>query len=573
MPEKCTADRVSLRPFASIGSRLVLLNPDCDGGEEEGVSRSFAFILVFGSSTLVGPLGIHAQTKACGDLTKATLSGAVIDHAEVVAAGSPAMSPNPAMPPLPANWRLPAYCQVQGSIDSRTGADGAKYAIRFELRLPDPWNGKFLFQGGGGLDGVVQPAMGLVSFAAPPALARGYAVVSTDSGHEGASNSVFGHEQQARLDYAYNAIGEVARVAKAILVAYYGKNEEHSYFAGCSNGGREAMIAVQRYPLEFDGAIAGDPGFNLSHAAIGEAWDTESFAAAAPRADDGRPILSKAFSQSDLDLVRKAVLDQCDGLDGLKDGEINNVKACKFDPGDLACSGAKSADCLTKEQVEALRRSFGGARDSSGRQLYASWPYDTGIADMGWRMWKIGTSPTSTANAINSTLGSLSLKDYFVHPYLADLDLAHIDFDKIADEVEETHAINDATSTDLGTFAGRGGRLILYEGVSDPVFSADDIIDYYDRFSKDGGGTEKAQAIARLFLIPGMTHCGGGPATDQFDALDALEQWVEGGKPPASIVASGRAFPNRTRPLCPYPKYASYKGSGDPEDATSFDCK
>jgi hypothetical protein len=170
------------------------------------------------------------------------------------------------------------------------------------------------------------------------------------------------------------------------------------------------------------------------------------------------------------------------------------------------------------------------------------------------------------------TLGAASLKDYFVHPYIPDLDPMHIDFDKISGQVESTHQINDAVSTDLSTFAGRGGRLIIYEGGSDPVFSANDIINYYKQFAIDSGGIDNAQSKARLFLIPGMSHCQGGPATDQFDPLDSLEKWVEEGKAPASITASGRAFPNRTRPLCPYPEYASYKGSGDPENAASFVC-
>ena len=372
------------------------------------------------------------------------------------------------------------------------------------------------------------------------------------------------------FDFAYAAIGDVSRVAKAILSTYYSKAEDHSYFVGCSNGGREAMIAVQRYPLEFDDGIAGDPGFNLAHVVIGEAWDTETFASIAPRGEGGQPILSKAFSQPDLDLVRDAVLNQCDALDGLKDGEINNVEACKFDPETLVCRPDHSSQCLQREQVDALKRLFQGARDSSGKQLYASWPYDAGISDMGWRVWKLGTA---TIPAVNSTLGAGALKEYFVHPYIPDLDLAHIDFDKITSEVEETHVIDDPISTDLGTFARRGGRLVIFQGVSDPVFSANDIMDYYRRFSEASGGIEKAASIARLFLIPGMVHCAGGPSTDQFDPLDSLEQWVDKGNAPQSIPASGHAFPGRTRPLCPFPQYASYKGSRDPEKVENFVCK
>lgn len=332
-------------------------------------------------------------------------------------------------------------------------------------------------------------------------------------------------------------------------------------------------MAVQRTPLEFDGAIAGNPGFRLTHAAVGEAWDTQTYSAIAPKDAEGNPILSKAFSDADLKLVAEAVLARCDALDGLKDGEIDNFSACKFDPAELECKGAKTDRCLSREQVAALHKSFGGAHDSHGNALYSSWPYDAGIGDMGWRMWKLGTSETAKANALNATLGAGSLTDYFVHPSVQGLTPMNLDFDKAAEQVDATARINDAIDTDLSTFAGRGGKLILYEGLSDPVFSADDILDYYRRFERDNGGPEKARETARLFLVPGMTHCGGGPSTDQFDALQALENWVEKGQAPLSMMARGQAFPKRTRPLCPYPEYASYNGSGDPEDGKNFTCK
>ena len=535
------------------------------------MSRS---VLLFGSALLLGALSfgphLDAQSRSCTALEKFAASGTTIERAEDVPAGSAAATMRQA-PPFLANLQIPAFCEVRGIIHARRGADGASYAINFELRLPASWNGKFLFQGGGGLDGVVQPAIGFAG-AGPPALARGYAVVSTDGGHQGATNTAFGREQQARLDYAYAAIGTVTQVAKAMMVAYYGKPEQHSYFVGCSNGGREAMIAVQRYPLDFDGAVAGDPGFDLSHAAIGEAWDSEAFLSIAPHGADGQPILSEAFSNADLKLVSDAVLNKCDRLDGLADGEVNNIRACKFDPAVLTCHGAKTAACLSRKQVDVLQRVFNGAHDSAGHPIYASWPYDAGIAGPDWRNWKLGTSSTSASNAVNATMGSGALKDYFVHPYIAGLDPLHVDFDTISGQVQATHAINDAVSTDLGTFAARGGRLVIYEGQSDPVFSANDLIAYYDRFAQDSGGMQKAQSVARLFLVPGMNHCQGGPSTDRFDSLTALEQWVEKDQAPASISASGKAFPGRTRPLCPYPAYAAYKGSGDPQEASSFSC-
>ncbi len=525
----------------------------------------FAFILAALLCTL------HARASQCSDLQNIALPATIISSAELIPAG--AQISMPMMPGPKPDWNLPEHCKVEGIIHKRVGADNQNYGIQFELRLPTHWNGKFFFQGGGGLDGVVRPAIGMSTNGATPALARGYAVVSTDAGHEGIANSIFGKEQQARLDYAYNAIGEVTRVAKQLLTHFYGDPAKHSYFVGCSNGGRQAMMAAQRFPLEFDGIVAGDPGFRLSHAAIAEAWDTESFNSVAPTDDAGHPILSEAFSQDDLDLVSKAVLDQCDALDGIKDGEINNIAACKFTPQSLLCKPGQSTKCLPQKKIDALKRSFGGARTSTGAALYSSWPYDAGIASEGWRMWKLGNSKTAQPNALNAILGGASLRDYFVHPFIPNLDQANVDYDKIAAQVEQTHEINDPTSTDYSTFAARGGKVIFYQGISDPVFSANDLIQYYDRFVLDAGGLEKAQTEARLFLIPGMTHCGMGPATDQFDALAALENWVEKDQAPTRILARGQAFPNRTRPLCPYPQYASYKGSGNPEDAVNFECK
>ena len=516
---------------------------------------------------------IKTSAQDCAGLKSLALDQAKIESANAVPAGSTVSLPM-GMPGMKLG-PLPAFCKVTGVIRDRAGADGKRYGIRFELRLPASaaWNGKFLFQGGGGMDGTLSPAIGMSGPGMPTALDRGYVVVSDDGGHQGAMDSSFGREQQARLDFAFESTPETARVARQLISAYYGKSPSHSYFVGCSNGGREAMMDIQRNPLDFDGAIAGDPGFRLSRAAIAEAWDTQSFLTAAPKDPTGKPILSKSFSNADLKLVADAVLAKCDALDGLKDGEINNIAACKFSPAELMCKGAKNSDCLSPAQVKALEASFGGAHDSKGARLYSGWPYDAGIGDMGWRMWKLGTSESATPNSLNSTLGAMSLRDYFVHPYIQDLTSLNLDFDRAAAQTDQTARINDAVSTDLSTFAGRSGKLIIYEGISDPVFSADDIIDYYGQLERDSGGAEKAASFARLFLIPGMTHCGGGPSTDQFDALTALENWVEKGQPPQSIVAKGAAFPGRTRPLCPYPQYAQYNGSGDSQDAANFTCR
>ena len=230
--------------------------------------------------------------------------------------------------------------------------------------------------------------------------------------------------------------------------------------------------------LLFDGVVAGDPGFRLSRAAIGEAWDTSDYNDIAPKDAQGHPLLANALSAGDLTLLSKAVLEQCDALDGLKDGEINNAAACKFDPAVLECKGGKTGKCLSAAQVGALKRSFDGARDSKGNQLYAGWPYDAGLGDMGWRMWKLGNSETGWSNAVNVLMGLHALQDYFVSPAVNGFEPLHTDFDRIAGQVEETRQINDADSTDMTAFSSHGGRMLIYQGMSDPVFSASDIVDY-----------------------------------------------------------------------------------------------
>ena len=263
--------------------------------------------------------------------------------------------------------------------------------------MPGDWNGKLLFQGGGGLDGFVAPALGAISIrtsTATPALMRGYAVVTTDSGHP-TPTPEFGLEQQARLDYAYQAIGKVASVSKQLVFAAYKKAPAHSYFMGCSNGGRSALMAAQRYPLEFDGVIAANPGFRLSRAAIAEQWDNRQLIKIAPKNAAGDKIFANALTQEDLDKLSKAVLDKCDALDRLKDGIIGAWERCKFDPSGLD---------LAKEKISAIKAIFEGAKNSKGEQIYSGWFYDAGVNQPGWRMWKLGDSQTAEPNARNIVL-------------------------------------------------------------------------------------------------------------------------------------------------------------------------
>jgi feruloyl esterase len=485
---------------------------------------------------------------------------------ETVAAGT--------MPPgATSGPPLAAHCKLSGRMAERTGVDGKPYHIGFEVRLPAAWNGRLLYQGGGGNDGVVRPAIG--PQAAPGyALNRGFAVVTTDAGHQGA-DAGFGFDPIARVDNAYNAHDKVAVAAKDIVRAFYSKAPERSYFIGCSGGGRQGMMFTQRFPSYFDGVIAMAPAMRVSSGAtVAAAWDSQALLAAAPTVD-GNKILSNALPPADLALLRKGILDSCDAQDGIVDGLVSNPAACRFDPRALQCSGAKNDSCLAAPQVTALQRIFGGAKDSSGKPLYFGWAWDAGIGHPAndWRAWKLGTSTTATPNSRHVFLMQDALQGYFVTPPDRSLSIFAFDFDKDPARMAAHSWIFDtAADVQLTGFRARGGKLLLAHGMADPIFSPLESEDYYKRLTAVHGA--QTRDFARLFQIPGMAHCAGGAATDSWDGLGALVEWVEQGKAPERIVATGTTvFPGRSRPLCPYPQHAQYNGSGNPEDAANFTCR
>jgi pimeloyl-ACP methyl ester carboxylesterase len=461
----------------------------------------------------------------------------------------------PASAPRPPAAALPAYCRVEGVIDQRTGAEGKQYGIGFALALPDQWNGRFLFQGGGGLNGNVTPPLGAQAAGNQPALARGFAVVSTDTGHKGSVfDGSFFRDQQATLDFYYVAIGRVARLAKQMIADYYGRAAEHSYFDGCSTGGREAMIMSQRYPDYFDGIISGDPAIRTGHSNLALGFMTAMFDQAAPKDDAGKPDPKKTFSPSDRKLIVSSLLQACDAKDGLKDGMIFNQRGCNFDPAALVCSGEKNDTCLTKAQVDTLKTSFAGPKWSYGDQIYPGFPFDAGISDTGF-----------IPGLLNGP----------VIPVATGVDFAHFDVDREAERVEadKTAQLGDSLWTNLTTFSGHGGKLLFYHGLSDPWFSPLETLRYYEKMAKDTSNGS-ADSWSRMFFVPGMGHCQGGSATlDRFDMLSAIVDWVEKGQAPDRVIATGPAYPGRSRPLCPYPKYAEYTGHGDQNDANNFVCR
>jgi feruloyl esterase len=472
----------------------------------------------------------------------------------------------------------PAHCIVRGSAAPRTGADRKPYETRFELRLPTAWSGRFLYQGGGGNDGVVAPAVGRNTGSFPETgLQRGFAVVTTDAGHQGPTPE-FGLDPIARVDHAYAAHERTATIAFSIVARYYGRAADRKYFVGCSGGGRQGMVFAQRYPAYFDGIAICAPAMSVSSGAtIAAAWDTQTYLSIAPANAEGQRILSQALSDSDLSLVAHSVTTACDAADGATDGMVLRPEACRFDPKRLQCAAAKDAGCLTAAQVAALERTFTGPRDSSGRTLYVGQAWDPGIAAPGWRQWKLGSSQTGSPNAANTTLMSGALAYEFFTPPDPAFAITQFNFDRDPARMEAFSSVYDTyRDATLAEFRKRGGKLLIFHGTADPIFSALESIEYYQRLTRNNGGAETTSTWARLFLVPGMNHCAGGPATDSFDGLGAIVDWVEKGAAPARIEASARQgttyFPGRTRPLCAYPSYARYGGSGGLEDGANFVC-
>jgi feruloyl esterase len=502
----------------------------------------------------------------------------------------------------------PAYYLVQGKANERTGIDGKNYAIGFEMRLPLAWNGRFLHQANGGNDGNVVPAEGHSSFlnaaGGISALARGFVVLSSDAGHNGkdpanagyglAAGNLFGLDPQARYDYGYAADGTMVTIGKKIIRYFYGKNPAYTYMFGCSNGGRHGMVAATRYPEHYDGILVGNPGFQLPKAAVQHAWDVQSLKIA-------NKDIRKSFSREDMKLLAAKVVEACDALDGARDGLVADMRQCQehFDLSELACTGDKTADCLSAEQIKAMALIMEGPKNAAGKQLYVDWPYDSGMGAGNWRFWKLESGiPPWDGLPLIATMGAGSLSYIFTTPptktpgdpasLLAFL--SEFDFDEDApkifatDETFTESAMEVMTPLDVAdpkmkAFKDRGGKMIIYHGQSDPVFSVNDTINWYEKLAENYGGD--APDFARLFVIPGMCHCSQGPATDQFDALSALMTWVEAGQAPDAIIASVNPAnaeipkdwkPTRTRPLCVWPKIAKYK-EGDIENADSFTCE
>lgn len=445
---------------------------------------------------------------------------------------------------------LPPHCHVSGSFEHRTGADGKPYAIEFAINLPDNWNGRYLFQGGGGLNGSVNEPLGDRFAGAQSALAQGYAVVSNDSGHQGSGfDASFMRDQQAMLNFQYQANAKVTELTRPMVESYYDETPHHSYFLGCSTGGREGMIMAQRYPGLFDGIVSGAPAMRTGVSNLALRWISVELGRAVEDARD-------PFTDAEETIIMNGLLERCDALDGQADGLIFNRTACDFDPRQVSCSVKGGDQCLADDKAEALATAIGGPKTASGFPVYPSFPWDAGIDDAGGLpgLLKAGGSPPEGGSGADMRKQDVDAEFF------------------IASSLEEALGTT-ATSYNISAFLDKGGKHIFFHGEADPWFSANETVRYFEEMAGANAWLLPVDEYSRLYLVPGMAHCAGGEQTvDQFDMLTPLVEWVEDDMAPAEVRASGMSMPGQSRPLCPYPEYAHFD-AGDGTLASDYSCR
>lgn len=481
---------------------------------------------------------------SCESLTSLSFPDATISSSQSVAPGAFTLPTNPNAKGKAAASDvykgLPAFCRVTATLKPSSDSD-----IKIEVWLPaESWNRKYQAVGNGGWAGVISYS------ALAEALRSGYAASSTDTGHVGGSGSfALGHPEKL-IDFGWRSEHEMAVKSKAIIQAFYGAPPRLSYWNGCSTGGRQGLQEAQRFPGDFDGIIAGAPANRTALAlwiAFAELKDPASY------------IPASKYS-----LVHQAVLAACDAHDGLKDGLIDDPTKCKFDPKVIACHGTDGPDCLTTPQVEAVRKIYTPATNPrTGQQLF---PSLVPGSEMGWAI--LGAGPEAS-QVINDHYKYVVFKD-------PNWDWRTFDFDKDMARAETPeNLVMNGTNPNLKPFFSHNGKLILYHGWSDPNITPLTTIQYYKTAMDTLGGAKSTADSMRLFMVPGMGHCGGGEGPNKFNVVGALENWVEKGSAPETMIAShstaGKV--DRTRPLCPYPQAAKYQGSGSIDDAANFACK
>ncbi|MEP7247644.1 MAG: tannase/feruloyl esterase family alpha/beta hydrolase [Gammaproteobacteria bacterium] len=501
-------------------------------------TRSMVSWVLF-AGMAVPSIGMAAERAACESLTTAGL----FSHTSITSARS-----------IPADLSksLPAYCEVTGSV---TPVPGSKIGVVY--RLPDSWNGKMLGLGGGGWAGNTTLAV------ATPGLVSGYATAQTNGGHDvdNVWDTSWASSPDAVTDFSYRAVHVMTDVGKAVVAKYYGRPQSRAYFQGCSTGGRQGLMEVQRFPNDYNGVVSGAPVYSLT---------TQTMSL----------VRNKTFAHADANLteanlkyLNDAALAACDAADGLKDGIVTDPRQCKFDPALAQCKdGAAGTDCLSRSQVAAVRSLYTGVRTSQG--VPVSYALTRG-SEVGWSRFISTGAPPSSASYANGTAGAglgglraLIFKD-------PDFDLAAFNPDRDYWTIRSSAFAKEyeAANPDISAFVNAGGKLLLWHGFDDPGPSPLATLDYFHDVQKTTGPKVKSlDSSARLFLAPGVYHCRGGPGADQFDTVAALDQWVEKGEAPKQLLAT-RADGAFSRPLCLYPALPRYDGKGDPKLAESFVCK
>jgi pimeloyl-ACP methyl ester carboxylesterase len=482
-------------------------------------------------------------TRDCAALTALRLAEVRLTSAAPVPA-------DPAALPVP-------HCKVLGVISTE---------IRFQVLLPDSWNGRFLMGGNGGFAGSLD-GDGVRS------VSDGYAFASTDTGHEAAAiDGRWALNNPERIaNWGHVGVHRTAETAKAIVRAYYGRDPARAYFMGCSNGGRQALMEAQRYPQDFDGLISGAPAYDITN--IGGGF-IKNIKAVFPKPDSARtPVVTR----DNLALIQRASLDACDASDGVRDTVIDSPQQCKFSLSAIkSCPGdAPAPDCLTRAQRQAIQTIYSPAV-SAGNEIYPGQPVGAEADENGWPLWITGVDEGVLAST-NGRASSLQLAfgpELFKYFMLSDpsWDYTTYDFTTFAHDTAKLAPIVNAENPDLGALKKRGGKVIIWHGWADPALNAASTINYYRRVQQRD---PHAGDYSRLYLLPGVAHCNGGPGPHRVEWLDAMVDWVEHGKAPQRLIAKKTSAdrPQRTRPVCPYPQHAVYKGTGSTDLEENFVCR
>jgi Tannase and feruloyl esterase len=541
----------------------------------------FVFALLFSVSSAALANGQPSGTTQHGDpakaaadrcerLAKLDVPNATITMAKTVSEGTFAGPPQAFTGADQSAFykKLPAFCRVVVQAHPTTDSN-----ITIEVWMPlAGWNGRLQGLGNGGFAGLID------YFELGAAMSKGYAATATDAGHAGSpvdATWALGHPEKI-IDFGHRGIHEMTRVAKVAAQQFYGSAPAHAYFAGCSDGGREALMEAQRYPGDYDGIVAGAPANYWTALLSSSVVDTQALTATP----------ASFVSQAKIPAIANAVLAACDERDGVRDGILNDPRQCRFDPASIQCkNGEDTEKCLTGPQVVAIEQIYAGLKDGAGHTLFPGYLPGAEEGGGGWGVWITGPAPARSLMALFG-LG------YFSNMvYGKDWDYKSFALESgMKTAREKTAAALDAVDPDLAPFRSRGGKLILYHGWNDPAIPAVNTVNYYE-----GVVTRLGQAntdsFVRLYMLPGVQHCDGGPGADTFgqsaswtsdeahrNVRTALQDWVEKGAAPETLIATRPAAPDpqgspaMTRPLCPYPQSARFKGNGNPNNAESFEC-